>query len=385
MDALSTALTACFNRGMTSTTEWAQVIDAPFEELRGLIHARSLSREAGLYAEALLAYYQSDDGEMARAESSTHDTDVRLLIGLRRQLRGNARDSQLLELALSAISERPWARGEAGFIEGTWRESLGDFKRSKAAFEEAQAHFLAAGAPRKSLRSTLNSLAVSTRLSPRRFLAPRYLMALKEARALREQDLEALCETLLSRAFQRLGCLSLARSHAERALELSAESFGSLQRQRFEAHMALLLIELEQLASAESWVESLKLSEFEEIRIISKLLEAASAGSKELPPDVWNKLGGSWRERWLEFLSKDWSTTDLEGQMIAALAEKPRTLQELQQTLYPDLKNDESSQARTREILRRVRKRWPDLVLRGEAEYSLNQEFELPELTEKAP
>jgi hypothetical protein len=289
-------------------------------------------------------------------------------------------ETAAVETFFSQLSDQPWAQAEAKFIEGMWSDSTGDFARSIKAYERARELYIAAGAPKKSLRSELNSVAASTRFPPRRFLAPRYLQILYSAQALGERDLEAQCESLLSRAFQRLGCLSIARVHAERALALSGEAFGSLQRQRFEAHLALLLIELNQMANAETWIESLQISEHSEMRTISKLLSAAASGSKSLPEEVWSTLSPSWRERWLERRAKDWMTTDMEGQLISALSAQPRTLGDLQALLYPELKSDEAAQFRTREILRRVRKRWPELILRVETHYSLNPEFELPPL-----
>lgn len=360
--------------------EWAQVIDSTYESLRSLVLERTLSREPGLYAEAMLAYFQSDDSGMSRAQETTQNHDVHALISVRRELRARRRNPQVLQKALRDVSDASWAQGELLFLAGAWHEAEGEFSRSEAAFQESRVHYLKACAPRKALRSELNALAASTRLSPRRFLASRYLELRERARELSEQDIEAQCEALLSRAFQRLGCLSLARDHAERALSLSTEAFGSLQRQRIESHLALLLIQSGFKLQAETWTETLMHSEFSEIRAIASLLSAAHAGSHTLTDEIWENLPSSWRERWLEHISKDWSTTDLEGQLIGALAQRSRSIAELGSILYPDLQNRESSLARTREILRRVRKRWPGLVLRQDELYTLDSGFELPAL-----
>jgi hypothetical protein len=242
-----------------------QIIEAAPEELAKFCHVFAGNTEIPIhirfYAEALLAYHNSDQAKIKSIAKKffkqRHREPLSFLLfaltGIRWKMRsGNLEVGQVLSL-LRAVkkSQLPehWL-GEWYFVVGLAFSQKNQFPNAYHYYARSYQKFHKLGMKKKALKALLNKVVADSRAFPKKKMFWDYTFVAKEALANGDSALAGVCQLNLSREFQILGALEMALQVCSQSLENLEKDTGTLHYFLAKAHRAHLYIALGNAAKA---------------------------------------------------------------------------------------------------------------------------------------
>lgn len=267
--------------------------------------------------------------------------------------------------------EPAYWRAEAHMVLAMYREEQADDPGAQESYLASAAAFAAAGMKRKSLIARFNAFACQTRIEPEK----KYFVELQsfadEAARSGCPDLAGVALANLSRDCHLVGAVELALKHVEEAQRLLREhDFGSLHYYLTAAHRLNLLLQLGRWDEAVVPYEELLVSPFKEAAEIKAVVDRYL---DHRPVEIaYDHLPATWRERLTElFARRDVKFTGKEGVLVETLTQGPLSIHELAGRIYGEKIDHESGIARTKQLLHRLKKKAPGLLVAKGGKYAL--------------
>lgn len=361
----------------------ARLFDASVAELVELARQGATAPTLRAYARLLHHYLQGDVPGLARwvgdlrrdLGDSSEEKSCRLLAEIRLRIRQQDVDRKLLaEAAEWAKQAGDWA-GEIYFCLGTSYSKLADHAQAQQAYERAFPTLEEVGAKRKATKALFNHVVCESRLYPDKKLIADYHYLAKRASKVKDYGTAAICCTNISREYQKLGAMEVALKYCDRALRMLKDDVGAIDYYLALAHRCHLLLEMGRAQEAELDYQTAQAADFPEVREALKVIDRLrSAGRSRLAIQV-ESLTPTWRER-LEAGGEGAAKklSPLEGRLLQFIAQAPRTKFEIIEHLYPEKAEFKLLEDRFKNLLNRLKKSRPGLVVFEHRKYRISDE-----------
>lgn len=367
----------------------SDVFEADLRELLQLEAQAQSGSLTQLYSRLLVLYLQGDVDSLKRhrdwiariapeGELSARDREILLsLANLRINVRERSIDPGAVEEALSIAQQEPVWRGEIFFVLGNAYDILGNQELSRLYSREAWKELEAAGAQRKALRALQNAIAADHRLNPERNFLAEYHDIVARAKKLKQFGIAGIALNNLAREYHAMGGPLSALKFSNRAITYLKAEIGSLHYNLALANRAHILADLGREHEARVDLDEMRACKFPEIQAAITVLELILNGKEgrgEAPDEA---LVPTWRlareraekkEPMHESLE---ALTPLEAQVITLLGQGPKTKIDLITALYGERMDIEVTENRLKNLLSRIRKKRPGLILFTEGRYRI--------------
>lgn len=369
---------------MTAASKWIEIFEANLNSLSLLesefiAFADDTEKERQLFYIRILKSFYRQDHEGIHQLMAQYQTwleqnpDLKVLCELRYCLRKGAFQVQDIQNICKtfAPTANSLFKAEISFVAASAHQMKEDYLNSEILYLEAGAICELNGAIKKSLRALLSAIAAYSCSKPESRLFAEYMNLYKKACAASEYLTAATALINISREFQRLNGLSIAREYATQAITLLQEhALGSREYGLGLVHRAHLHLEENNLAAAkQDLTYALTISHVE---VQSACGAIAGKFNLNLNHLTSTQILPTWKERLLDSKTSQ-PLSKLEAQIIMLLSEGPRTKFELMDELYGDLIDHESKENRLKNLLSRVRSRLPNLILFQDQKYSISE------------
>lgn len=353
------------------------------------------------YAGVLIHFLQSEEEQLAdlirTLDSSrlskeefaflSQVSSVRLEI-LQQSVKAKTLES-LIELAEQDLVRS----GEILFVLGMAFEENRDHVRMKDFYGKAVPRLAAMGAHKKSVKSLLNSVAAESRIHPRKKLIAEYYFTYRAALKAGAMGVAGTCLLNISREYQLIGALSTALKYCNRSIAISRRDFGSRAYFLSIAHRCHLFHQMGRDEEAELDFGAARVCAIPEVQEALKvitMLRGVKTGSVVSPTIDENRLTPSWRER----LSTPIEATDcaegaqeklapMENRLIQFVGAAARTKYEIIEHLYGEKLDLSVTENRLRNLLHRIKRRRPSLIVFEEGRYKIADRVFLDGASEK--
>jgi len=366
----------------------AEIIDSPTAEIHLLARDLRLAPAVRYYANVLSFYLQGDIerlretqsrlSEFVEATSPLYEI-LTALTELRLRMRERRLRREYLESFPSAF-DGPLA-AEREFCLGLAWEQLEFHGAAAQHHQRAAALYQTHGCPKKSLRALYNVIAAESRVYPHKNFVADCQNVIERSRSLGESSFEGMALTMLSREYQVIG-------HSAQALEMARRSIKCLENERgsshyFHAvlHLAHLCIEENNLREAELLLKEAELAPFREAQAARQLLLASIHAEHHWDSSLEASLLPTWRNRLPGLLSRlkgsisegSARSSQLEERLLKLAYNGPIEKWDLIAKLYPDSVSQLVLENRFKNLLARVRKKYPGRVQCVEGRYHLEK------------
>jgi len=375
-----------------------KVLEASIGELKFLLSETCGEKVYELYARVLYAYLKNDQDQLKsvidllvcvrHVEGDGRAQDfkcahclVQKISILRLQIRNKSVDFSFLknlEMEAENFEETVW-RAEAFFVMALAYGQLNNYEAASCYYHKAASLFNESGLKKKSVKSFFNHIVAESRRFPEARLIIEYQQVAKLAKDAGEFDVAGLALLNISREYQKIKSLLLALQLCEQAIHCFAANVGTLHFDQAILHKCHILIDLERFGEARMEYERAKMSSFAEIQeglvVIDAILENKPLGGSV----YFQNLTPTWRERLSHLMQGDSvrkesaePLSDLESQLVRHVAEKARDKFELIYLLYGDTAEFSLLEDRFKDLLKRVRKKRPELIIYENKLYRLS-------------
>lgn len=274
--------------------------------------------------------------------------------------------------ALSAIADNGW-RAEAFTVMGIYLEEQGRFAEAKRAYAQSAQLFHQSGLKEKAITADYNALIAQTLAVPKQRYIVAYHSFVLRALEANHPGLAGVALANLAREYQLLNLNELALENAQEALKLlKVHQFGTLHYYLTVAQTLDLLLNLGRKSGAKALYEDLLSSPYRETAEIVKVIQHYCQCEKAEPVDLAN-LPKPWVERHLNQSSPEdlQIAGQIESRIVQILTSGPQPLSTLATELYGDRIDPESSLARAKQAVYRLRKKVPGLIAFRKGRYEL--------------
>lgn len=351
--------------------------------------ARDLSLPAPMlaYARVLSAFFQGDFEMLAAAVADVSQVGGELAELARFRLRIYRRDLPDRELHRLADLQMPGPLdGEKYFCLGAAWETLGNEALASQSYARAAASYRAAGCPRKGLRANYNAVVSESRLRPHKGFIAEYQAVIEASRTLGETSFEGMALGMISREYQIAGLYQQALEMADGSLRCLESERGTIHYYHCLLHKAHVLIDLGRTRDIGVILHECEMAPFAPIQAARELL-ALSLN----PGAVWNRdrekdLLPTWRNRIPQLagqrtaISGSGPMSDLEQTLLRLAYNGPVDKWDLIARLYPAERDSLVVENRFKNLVARVRKKFPGTLDCQDGRYSVAK---LPTAVEK--
>ncbi len=364
-----------------------EVFDSDLDELLAMKLRSFSSRLAEIYAAVQIAYLSgNDEGLRGLIDSVCRDLALEesqrnlleTVVRARYQLRTRQIDVGTFRKLEAFIEEFGEWKGEIYFILANRATAEKCYDLALIYSERSWKSLEKQGARKKAVRALMNHLAAESCLHPQKHYLSDLYFVYREAK--KTGDRTSIGTTLLnlSREYQKLGAYSTALKYVNRAVATLAKNAGNLAFYYALAHRCHLFCQLGAFADARGDAEVVLCSRFPEAHAA---IEVLTADYPELLPNrsATPLLGNpaeartfTWNERRSE--KKAVKLTKLEQKVLELLSEKPRSKVDLIEHLYGTRLERSVTENRLNNLLARIRKRFPGLVIHAEGKYRMKEE-----------
>jgi hypothetical protein len=364
-----------------------RILQASPEELTEALHGERLSLVVDGYARVVLAFMRNDVPALRQAlqwvEHARLDASEQKILSalgvLRMQIREGKVSDAAIRVARAACKDQKLWEGEAAFVCAMAEEARGETATSKRGYEKASELLERDQLPQKALKAAFNAVAMESALDPdSKYLLSHYTDLLHRALRARSSSLAGTILTALSWEWQRLGALSLALRSGERALKLLSKEMDGPNALQTLAHVACIEIEMGLFNRVKERLELLEASDAEHIRQACAVLRFGLDAHARITDGDLKRFHPGWRDRYLRIararageVDQKEALTPQENKLILLLSRKPRTASELQRALFGDSGSAASLRVRLDAVLKRLRKRIPDMLENRQGRYLL--------------
>jgi hypothetical protein len=361
---------------LISMMNWIVVMEASLGELQNIEAELQLGNEPELlyYSRVLIAYFRQDVIALVSLRGEVPNLLLSYLTSMRLEVRKTSTDLATIESLKKQVQEETTDLlflGEAAFIAAVAHQAAKSFVSSEKYYREAAAKLKAGGAKKKALRALMSSLAAYSCVYPESRLFAEYMEIYKQAMEIMDFQTAGTVQMNISREFQRLDGLNIALDYVTQSIVLFERGAqGSREHGLSLVHRAHLYLQLHRFADAENDFFLALLNPNVEVQSACEVLsEKYHLNLKTLKSD---RVLATWQERkneagTLKPLGK------LESELILILSKKPCTKFELMDALYGTLIDHESKENRLKNLMSRVRTRFPGLILLEDSSYRISE------------
>ncbi len=357
---------------------WNRLIEASSNEIQMLARDLALPEPLYTYAQVLAAFLQGDSEKLTAicSQMETDNEDVCELARLRLALRRR----ELKPVELQRIEELEFTGvllAEKYFCLGMGWEFCENDTRAHASFLSAAHHYRSHSCPRKGLRAHYNAVVAESRLRPHKSFIADYQAIIDASRAIADEAFEGIALAMLSREFQIVGLLDQALQMADDSLMRLQIERGTIHYFHSLLHKAHVLIELGRPDEVFELLNESQLAPFPAIHaarhLLSLNLDPALVWDRELERD----LLPTWKNRLPSLLGKrptvigTSSPSDLEQTLLRLAYNGPVEKWDLIERLYPAGGDSLALENRFKNLVARVRKKYPSLLTCHEGRYSV--------------
>lgn len=356
---------------------WPELIDSTSSEIHQWARDVSLPEKLGFYARAL-SYYLQGDRERLRelAVLSSGCPHIDALVAARLKIRERAiviEDLQLLG-ALPHVLE-----GERHFLLAQAHDPLGELAQVAKHYSLAAKIYREQGCPKKAARSDYNAIVADSRRLPHKSYVFEYQAVIDQSRRTGDTALEGMALIGIAREYQIQGLFTQALKMAEHAVDLLELERGSIHFGHALLQKAHVMIDLHRESEVLPLILEAEMAPFPEVLAAAKLLRTALD-----PARVWdraweNDLMPTWRNRvpQLTTMAKVGRgteiSTELEERLLKIVYNGPVDKWDLIERLYPKGGAPLALENRLKNLLNRVRRKYPEKIVCSEGRYSIEK------------
>ncbi len=362
--------------------QFRKLAEASLSEIHQMARDPELEAPVLFYAQYMAAFMSGDLEKMQtliKEMDRKFPEDLQELVHLRLKLRTKQITLQDIETASSRVyfdvleAEKYFVISRAWEVHGREDHNIKTAMQASALYKKFQC-------PKKSLRSFYNSVVAESRLTPYKNFISEYQTVIQLSREVKDDAFAGMALNMLAREYQIVGLL-------EKALECTNEGLVLLENERGSIHhftsllqKAHLLIELKRANEALPLMTESKMASFPEVRAIRTLLECALDPGKEWPKDLEQHLLPTWRERLPDLLKMNQisqeaqeAPSSLEFKVLKLLWSGPVGKWDLIERIYPEESDSTLSENRFKNLVARLRKKFPDVLQFREGQYFINK------------
>lgn len=291
------------------------------------------------------------------------------------KLRYSMRSKNLLRKELLQLQNQKMLgalEGEKYFLLGLSFENINDDKEAMKMFELSYQHFQKNDCPKKSLRALYNRVAAESRIFPYKNFVFDYESIVQYSEALNELQFAGMALVMLSREHQILGNFIKAFEMAQKGIEALNEEKGCLHYYHALLHQAHVLIDLKKSEEAKKLIQETELSYLPEIKSARLLLLKSLGEAVDFNETLLASLMPTWKERIPELLTQKVQPTYMEERLLKIIWQNPTEKWDLISTLYKDTTDSEALENRFKNLVARVRKKYPGALICKGGFYYLN-------------
>jgi tetratricopeptide (TPR) repeat protein len=353
--------------------DWRRVLEAPTHELPLLSRDQSLDSELRAYAGVLASFLQGDAEKLAAIAESLPAGPLREISRLRLMFRRRTFNAN--DLLGSAAAEGV-LEAERQFCLGMAWEHLNDDARSMEHFAGAAAIYREHGCPKKALRSMYNAIAAETRVHPHKNFVADFQAVIEASKAVGDAAFEGMALIQLAREYQVAGALDRALNMIERAVGCLASERGTFHYFHALLNHAHVLMDLRRDPEARAVLKETELASFPQITAARELLLCALDSGRVWDRKFEKDLLPTWRNRLAALTSpttESGASSELEKRLLKFVYNGPVEKWDLITRLYPGEDSSLALENRFKNLVARVRKKYPVNIQCVEGRYSLDK------------
>jgi tetratricopeptide (TPR) repeat protein len=378
----------CSFEGRTFLHSLNDVIQANLIELTEMVHCCDVDGfESPLvhqYAHALYYYlkgetFQCDEVCKGSAESSPLCQFVKDIVKVRIQIRQHKLDRKLLESIQQRGPEFPRWQGEALFVVAMAFWGLAENEVAAKMNSEAYKALEREGAPRKALKAICNKMGCLEKLDPTRNLDVENHFISKRAQELGDPILEGLAHLTLARKYHAAKAYEYTLEKlkdAERCLE---NDHGAIHFYMAKIHKAFILYALDRKEEAEKVRQEVLICRFKAILSAAETLKHFF--DQGISPEVYREEYNS-IPNWDEVMSVEkvfdqpktnssLKFSKMEQKLVDLISEGPLSRYDIIERLYSNDIDLEAGENRLKNLLNRLKKKYPSLIGRCDGKYTI--------------
>ncbi len=358
----------------------ARVIDADPAALRGLVQTLAPSIELS-YAKVRLFYMEHQTDALARLLSEIKEPEcLARLARMRLSIRqGTVRAEEIAPLIESAAAEGGAWLAEAHNVAAMAFEMIDAHAQAKAHYLKAYGLCLERDCPKRAATTYHNAIAAESRVHPEKRLIYEYHHAYRVALDAQDFGTAGTALSNLAREYQLMHGFGLAMKYINQAVELLEKThYGTYQHINALCNRCHLLLDTGQWRAAKTDYQQIACFSMEEAKAAMRTLEALFVAAGETVPDAAPAAAETftWRERRLKLKEelgrpKELTLTTLEEHLLVRLSERPQTKHDLADYLYGRVGDPTEKENRLKQLLFRLRRKLPGLVLFEDGVYRI--------------
>lgn len=362
--------------------QFRQLAEGSLSEIHQMARDPELPAPVLFYAQYMAAFMSGDLEKMQvliKEMDRDLPKDLQDLVHLRLKLRTKQITLQDIEQATARVYVDVLEAEKYFVISRAWEHHGREDLNIKTAMH-ASALYKKFQCPKKSLRSFYNSVVAESRLTPYKNFISEYQTVILLSREVKDDAFAGMALNMLSREYQIIGLLDKALECANEGLTLLENERGSIHHFTSLLQKAHLLIELQRVQEALPIMIESKLASFPEVRAIRVLLECALDPAKEWSTDLEKHLLPTWRERLPDLLKMNQisqeaqeAPSSLEFKVLKLLWSGPVAKWDLIERIYPEEKDSTLSENRFKNLVARLRKKFPDVLQFRDGQYFINK------------
>jgi tetratricopeptide (TPR) repeat protein len=357
---------------------FVEAIQATLGELNDRFLSRSTDYDSPLtqwYCEALRAYLKGDAFQFLECKNNIPDLTgkevLKNIAELRFEMMSGKVQQETINNLLEVSRSHSLYYGEALF---TVALAYCQLHKNEEAFEIfAQAHdeLLKIGASYKALKASLNRVSLLTRMNPKENGIAEFLHVAKKAKELKSRQIEGFCYLNTSRAYQLAKLNQSALHYTNLAVQALEAEAGSKDYFMALLHRGILYYEMKDLKNAKLELEKVLIAPFLEVKEGAKVLANLIAGKELYPVDEF-LITPSLKKEVLEYKQKQNPVLgDHEFLLVKRLFNSPLSRYEIIEAIYPQNIPISSLENRLKNLLNRMRKKYPGLIKNKNGRYEL--------------
>lgn len=356
------------------TPEFSQIIESSLDELLSFIEpweftGKSLPEDL-FYAKTIIHFHRGHFEELRSNIRICNErgfcNPLQLAIGLRLAIRLREIDLDLVNKAMSVISDDEKWKGELSILIATSMAILNRHEEARLWFLKSSFALEQSGSLRKAVRARSNALIAETHLDSSRHRIPEYMDLYRRAKSVGESAVASTCFLNISREYQVMGSHLAALKYVNEALEISELSFGALHNHLCLVHRAHVLFCLNRMTECRLDIELLAATPFPEVIAAVELLKDRLMGRENTGHA---HLLSTWREQ--SRFSSELKLSDLETDLIQFLSVGPKSRHEIIEHIYGERLDLDVRINRFKSLIGNLRKKSPDLIVNENGHYRL--------------
>lgn len=355
-----------------------KIIEANLEDLVEILSKLSPTDSYYFYAQALRDYLSGNLQALYNAHKENRSNPEGVAVALRYELRARALQASTIEAGIQyfqSCSDLLW-KGELAFLIARSFEICEDHKQGSKWYKISAKELEAAGAKKKSIKAFQNYLAEENRAHPDRRLIPEFLYIFKKASKIGEKGVAGVALMNISREYERVGAYRPALKFVNRALSFLERDAGSLHYYLALVQRSHLFYSMGREEEAFADYEAAFVSDHSEVKAALSVIENLFQGKGEV---VKKDLTPGWKYRLQDQAREKNKLGDMESKFISYIAETPRDKFQIIEYLFGTTMEFEKMENRFKNLLGRVRKKHPNLLVFENGKYRISDISLLPE------